>query len=214
MQVMFFVSVCKCVCLCVWFAGQLLCDPVCDTRSRPAGRQGRGGLHRASRGDFCKWPNGWIIQSNSQAFLAKHICTITVNYTQTYADTLVVFIVWLKRVWLLSLKPIRTPDARKRIKLSVCMILSSSTLRSHWDLGRVCCSYGSRRLFLLYSCAQEQSPLTLQTSACRLIGGVWDGVSVEVLCLTQLIGFLTWFQPGQFLIGLFNGSAPPFTLGT
>lgn len=188
----FFVSVCKCVRLCVWFAGQLLCDPVCDTRSRPAGRQGRGGLHRTSRGDFCKWSNGWIIQSNSQAFLAKHIFTVTVSYTQTYADTLVVFIVWLIPVWLLSLKPIRTPDARKRNKLSVCMILSSSTLSSRWDLGRVCCSYGSRRLFLLYSCAQEQSPLILQTSACRLIGGIWDGVSVEVFVSHSALHSADW----------------------
>lgn len=185
----------------MWFAGQLLCDPVCDTRSRPSGRQGRGGLHRTSRGDFCKWSNRWIIQSNSQAFLAKHICTITVNYTQDPSRHVSGFhcAIWNRYDYCLWNRSGPLMHARE-------LNCPFAWFGAHQlvDVGRVCCSYGSRRLFLLYSCAQEQSSVILQTSACRLIGGIWDVFQWSWWCLVpwhltqpciQLIGFLTRFQP-------------------
>lgn len=188
-----------CVCLYVWFAGQLLCDPVCDTRSRPAGRQGCGGLHRTSRGDFCKWSNGWIILSNSEAFLAKHICTITVNYTQDSRRHTSGFHCAIETGMIIVFETDQDP-----LRELNCPFEWFGAHQLVVDVGRVCCSYGSRRLFLLYSCAQEQSPLILQTSACRLIGGIWDVFQWSWWCLVpwhltqpciQLIGFLTRFQP-------------------
>lgn len=161
---------------CVWFAGQLLCDPVRDTRSRPAGRQGRGGLRRASRGDFCKWSNGWIIQQpgvSCQAYLYRY-CKLHLRWWFSLCD-------WIRSGPLMHGRELNCPFAW-------------SALSSRGDLGRVCCSYGSWRLFLLYSCAQEQSPLMLQTSTCRLIGGVWDGVSGSVGVSLSWLGFWPGFS--------------------
>lgn len=61
------------------------------------------------------------------------------------------------------------------MKLSVGMILLLVAAEI-WV--RFAAHMGAGFFFLLYSCAREQSPLIPQTSACRLIEGIWDCVSV------------------------------------